>query len=73
MRRKLGVLLACVAFLACESKEPRATPQTGTPERDRHDSIIGQSKLPGASAIEGVREVQATSKERAAALDSIQP
>jgi hypothetical protein len=66
------LLLTCMVVVACDSPEREATTQTGTPERDARDSIIGQSKLPGAKAVESARDVQATSKERAAALDSIQ-
>lgn len=70
--KKWLLTVVVVACAACQAEEPRETPQIGTPERDARDSIIGQSKLPGAKAVESARDVQATSKERAAALDSIQ-
>ena len=64
--------LAMVAVLAaCEPAEERDAAQIGTREREVRDSIIGQSKLPGAPAVERARDVQQTSKDRAAALDSI--
>jgi hypothetical protein len=75
MRALLKVLtVASIVLLpvACGEEEQRETTQIGTPERDTRDSIIGASKLPGAPAVEAARDVQATSKERAAALDSIQ-
>ena len=70
--RILAVVSIGVAALGCSNTEEQETPQIGTPERDTRDSIIGASKLPGAPAVERARDVQATSKERAAALDSIQ-
>ena len=70
--RKMWLVLLCAMFAGCQPEEQRETPQIGTAERDAQDSIIGQSKLPGAKAVESARDVQATSKERAAALDSIQ-
>lgn len=63
---------ACAVLTACGSEERRETPQIGTAEREARDSVIGQSKLPGAKAVEGARDVSATARERAAALDSIQ-
>ena len=70
--KKVWLVLVCAVCAACQPEEQRETPQIGTPERAAQDSIIGQSKLPGAKAVESARDVQATSKERAAALDSIQ-
>jgi hypothetical protein len=72
MMKRWKWLVACVVLAACGSSEPQETPQIGTPEREARDSIIGQSQLPGAKAVESARDIQATSKERAAALDSIQ-
>ena len=66
------LFLICVALAACAPGEPEATPQIGTTERAARDSIHGQSQLPGAKAVESARDIQATSKERAAQLDSIQ-
>lgn len=70
MVRKLFIL-GCAMLLACGPREEPARTQTGTAERDARDSIIGQSQLPGAPVVESARDVQAMSKERAAALDSI--
>jgi hypothetical protein len=70
--RKWLLVVAGLAVTACTPKEEKPdTAQIGTHERDVRDSIIGQSKLPGAPAVERARDVQATAKERAAALDSI--
>jgi hypothetical protein len=71
MMRTLAAALALVLVTACETQQQSETPQIGTPERDARDSIIGQSKLPGAKAVESARDVNATAKERAAGLDSI--
>ena len=70
--KTLLLVVVCVALTACRSEEPRDTPQIGTAERGTRDSVIGQSKLPGAKAVEGARDISATARERAAALDSIQ-
>lgn len=72
MRKVLLVLCCAAALTACKSEEQPPTPQIGTPERAARDSVIGQSKLPGAKAVESARDVSATAQERAAALDSIQ-
>ena len=71
MIRTLVAAMALVLVSACGTQEQSETPQIGTPERDARDSIIGQSKLPGAKAVESARDVNATAKERAAELDSI--
>lgn len=68
----LLLVVACVALTACRSEDPRERSQIGTPEREARDSVIGQSKLPGAKAVEGARDISATARDRAAALDSIQ-
>ena len=70
--KTLLLVVVCVALTACRSEEPRDTPQIGTAERETRDSVIGQSQLPGAKAVEGARDISATARERAAALDSIQ-
>jgi hypothetical protein len=70
--RKTILLLACVLMAACDTTEKPDTAQIGTREREVRDSVIGQSRLPGAPVVEGARDVQSTARERAAALDSIQ-
>jgi hypothetical protein len=67
----LIVLVALTLLAACDTAEKPDTAQIGTREREVRDSIIGQSKLPGAPVVEKARDVQATARERAAALDSI--
>jgi hypothetical protein len=71
MIRSLAAALALIVVTGCETQPQSETPQIGSPERDTRDSIIGQSKLPGAKAVESARDVNATAKERAAELDSI--
>lgn len=68
----VALFVACAGITACDSTETRDPAQIGTREREVRDSVIGQSKLPGAPAVEAARDIQATAKERAAALDSIQ-
>jgi hypothetical protein len=64
-------LVLCAAMTACDSGDTRESTQTGTPEREARDSVIGQSKLPGAPAVEAARDINAEARARAAALDSI--
>ncbi|HEY0674534.1 MAG TPA: hypothetical protein VGD27_19815 [Longimicrobiales bacterium] len=71
MKAMVVLFVTCASMTACDATETRDTAQIGTREREVRDSVIGQSKLPGAPAVEAARDVQATSKERAAALDSI--
>jgi hypothetical protein len=70
-KRILVVLAALTLPAACDTADQPDTAQIGTREREVRDSMIGQSKLPGAPVVEKARDVQATAKERGAALDSI--
>ena len=47
-----------------------ATAGTGRTERER-DSVIGQSKLPGARGVQGALGAGDSARGRSAALDSI--
>jgi hypothetical protein len=69
--RKSLLMIVCVLTAACNRNDQPDAAQIGTREREVRDSIIGQSKLPGAPVVERARDVRATAQERAAALDSI--
>jgi hypothetical protein len=69
---KLILVAIGVSAGACDSDDTRSRSQAGTRERELRDSVIGQSKLPGAAAVERARDAQAISRERAATLDSMQ-
>jgi hypothetical protein len=56
---------------ACDSPEPRESPQIGTPERRHQDSVIAESKLPGAGAVGRSLDVDSAARARANMLDSI--
>ena len=66
--RRFAVLLAAgVAFGACKGSS--VTAGTGRTERER-DSIIGQSKVPGAGAVERALDVSDSAQRRGTRLDS---
>lgn len=68
-RQLMLAALLCVA--ACESQNGEPTPQAGSEERERRDSILGQSQLPGAGVVNRANAVRDSSRSRAAELDSI--
>jgi len=64
-RAALCALFACLT--ACTS-----TPKTSTGRTEREaDSVIGQSKLPGAQGVQKAMEAKDTARARAAALDTV--
>jgi hypothetical protein len=60
-------LTIAVAAAACQSK---TTAGTGRTERER-DSVIGQSKIPGAAGVQKALDVADSSRNRVAREDSI--
>lgn len=58
-----AVLLAC---LSCDSGHKTSTGRT---ERET-DSVIGQSKVPGASGVKKAMDSQDSARARAAAIDT---
>jgi hypothetical protein len=67
-RREAGLGLAVLLALpACGSS---STAGAGRTERER-DSVIGQSKLPGAHGVQGALQAGDSARARAAALDSL--
>ncbi len=61
----LAVLLLLVFAAGCAGRRP--APRT---ERER-DSIIGQSRLPGAAGVTGALKVSDSAAARKARLDSV--
>jgi hypothetical protein len=66
--RKMMLVVAALCVTSCANGGEDAQPTRTQAERD---SIIGQSKLPGAPAVQGARDVQKTAADRASSLDSI--
>jgi len=64
--RHLGLLFWLIALASCKST---VTAGTGRTERER-DSIIGQSKVPGAGAVQRALQVSDSAASRGARLDS---
>jgi hypothetical protein len=62
----LGLLFWLIALASCKST---VTAGTGRTERER-DSIIGQSKVPGAGAVQRALQVSDSAASRGARLDS---
>ena len=60
-------LLLVVPLLACSSNTKTSTGRT---ERET-DSVIGQSQIPGASAVKKALNVSDSSRKRVAGEDSI--
>ncbi len=62
-----------ILLIACSSgKKPVAAAQDTVPLTQRQrDSVIGASKIPGASGITKAMRAQDTAKAQAAALDTI--
>lgn len=75
MRRTL--LITCLALLAaCSRSEPRGEIQADTVPADsitrrQRDSVLGASRLPGASGIRGALEASDAAADRAALIDSL--
>jgi len=67
-RRPL-VALALLAGLGAVTCKNTQTTGTGRTERER-DSVIGQSNVPGAGAVQKALEVSDSSRSRVAAEDS---
>lgn len=75
MRRRIPTLLflASLAVLpACDSgdAEREAVPPDSMTQRQR-DSVIGESRLPGAQGVRGALDASDAADARAAALDSV--
>jgi hypothetical protein len=70
MKKLMAVTIVLLAA-ACDSPAPRETPQIGTPERRAQDSVVAESKLPGAGAVGGSFGVDSAARARANMLDSI--
>jgi hypothetical protein len=60
------LLLLALTLVGCKST---ATAGTGRTERER-DSIIGQSKIPGAGVVQKALDVSDSAQRRGAKLDS---
>jgi hypothetical protein len=67
----VGVVVT-LALGACGSGGSGGSAGAGRTERER-DSVIGQSKLPGARGVQGALGASDSARTRHAALDSIDP
>jgi len=69
IRWVLASALALAAIEGCGAGEPESRPPQRT-ERER-DSLIGQSRIPGAQGVRGALRAQDAANARNARLDSI--
>ena len=65
--RPFAVLAAALTLASCKGSS--VTAGTGRTERER-DSIIGQSRVPGAGAVQRALDVSDSARQRGARLDS---
>lgn len=70
--RPFLLVLACLAgAVGCAADpEPASSASDSVTQRQR-DSIIGESRLPGAQGVRGALEASDAAAARAAALDSL--
>jgi len=69
MRYAMTVL--CVALVACGGSKPKRAPGDTLTTRQR-DSVIGASRIPGASGITRAMQAQDSENAHTARTDSIQ-
>lgn len=67
--RKSGLLAAGLMLAAACSSTPASTKRAAT-ERER-DSVIGASRLPGATGVRGALRVSDSAAARNARIDSV--
>ncbi len=69
--RKLSVLLLSGSLLACGGGDKDAAPQQEALTRRQKDSVIANSKLPGAKAVQGALNAADAAAARQQAADTI--
>lgn len=75
MIRRLVLCLACLAAVGglagCTDSEPDPPPaETDAAGQRQRDSIIGESRLPGAQGVRGALDASDQAAARAARMDS---
>jgi hypothetical protein len=74
MRRSLCVLMLLGGVAACgepKNKDPRAVLMTDTLRGRQRDSVIAESKLPGAKGVRRALDVSDAAAARVAPVDSL--
>jgi hypothetical protein len=66
MRRSPAIVMALCLLVACQATKPKPAPLT----QRQHDSVIGASKLPGATGVRGAMRLADSQTARNARLDS---
>lgn len=72
-RRTPTLLLAfgLAGLLACAGGEPDPAADADTLTRRQRDSVIGESRLPGAGGVRGALDASDAAADRNAVLDSL--
>ena len=68
--RAKSILLSAAVLLSAAACRNSSTAGAGFTDRER-DSVIGQSKLPGARGVQGALGASDSARARNAALDSL--
>jgi hypothetical protein len=74
MRRSLCVLMLLGGLAACgesKNKDPRAVLMSDTLKGRQRDSLIAESKLPGAKAVRRALDVSDSAAARMTPVDSL--
>jgi hypothetical protein len=72
MRHALILMISLVFAAGCSGEsEPAAEPAADSITQRQRDSIIGESRLPGAQGVRGALEASDAAKSRAATIDSL--
>ena len=67
MRRWPAIVMAVCLFMACGDSKAKPVPLT----QRQYDSVIGASKLPGATGVRGAMRLADSQTARNARLDSV--
>jgi len=66
-----AALILCVLLVACAKGQPSGRAAGDTLTRRQRDSVLGASRLPGASGIRGALRAQDSAAAQNARVDSV--
>ena len=68
MKPMTAIMVLCLSVAGCTSKDP--SPQSSL-TRQQKDSVLANSKLPGAKAVQGAMDAASADAARQQAADTI--
>jgi hypothetical protein len=71
MKRAAEVVLFCLLVAGCNSAKPDREQQRESLTRQQKDSVIANSKLPGARGVQGALDAAGAAAARQQAADTI--